>query len=71
MGQNLVYTKLNDYILTHVVLNLYDVLSSVEHKRRNSILKNVVNQTVWVPFDFFWMDKKYNVNQNCLVINIL
>ncbi len=31
----------------------------------------VVNQTVWVPFDFFWMDKKYNVNQNCLVINIL
>ncbi len=58
MGQNLVYTEKNDY----VVLNLYDFLSSVEHKRRYSILKNVANQTVWVSFDFYWMDKKYNVN---------
>ncbi len=61
---------LSSFIYPHVVPNLYDFLSSVEHK---DDLKNVGNPTVSVAVVFnsiFVHIIEVNGNQNCFVINI-
>ncbi len=42
-----------------VIPNLYDFLSSVEHKR---ILKNAGEQTFWVLIDFHCIDRMFWVD---------
>ncbi len=54
----------------HVISNLCDFLSSVEHKVIRDFLKKVGNQIVSVLIDLHCIDKKtmeVNGNQNCLV----
>ncbi len=44
----------------HVISNIYDLLSSTEHK--DDILTNVGLQTVLVPIDYYY-GQKYNGTQ--------